>query len=130
MKRLTVLSIAATGMLAGCVSWTDPAALASRDLTELCLAYQRYHGQDTDRATAIRAEINRRNAVNPADWDSIEKRNIVSGMSLCAAYAAFGPPLETDLSVKAGAKSARLTYPWGIVHADGNVIKDVVTQYR
>ena len=127
-----VLSVTICVGLAGCVNWTDPKALATRDEAYLCNTYGQenapglLHGYE-DRIVAIRQEIDRRHAVDPADWPAINARQVHIGMTECAFRAAWGFPNASNGTVTAWSRSIQYVYGNSYIYTDG--VRVTAVQY-
>ena len=126
MKKLIVaVGIAVCGTLSGCISWTDPKALATRDEAYLCGAYGEenrpgvLHGYE-DRIVAIRQEIDRRRAVDPTDWPVINARQVRIGMTECAFRAAWGYPDTFNATTTAYGRNIQYVYGQSYVYTNGS----------
>jgi hypothetical protein len=126
MARDFVLTgIVVTIALAGC----DPVGegdLAAMPTDHLCQYYQSERAALRGRDVAVRAEVERRGAVNPSDWSAINIGDIHYGMNKCEIEPMGGPP-----TVDTGAQNAvvgeieTLGYPF----ASATLTNDKVTAF-
>lgn len=115
MKLNSVISIAISAvMLGGCagsparISMASPEDLRAERGDNLCTAYAFGTGRDK-----ARSELERRNALTPREWESVEKRAVFIGMSRTAALCSWGKPDRLNRTLTAAGTSEQWVYTCG-----------------
>jgi hypothetical protein len=99
MKRTFALVIVAT--LTGCagspasIGMKSPEALKAESATALCNAYA------FSKSQKARAELERRGALSPEEWQLAEEEKIKAGMSELALVCSWGMPRDINETVTA-----------------------------
>ena len=82
--------------------------LAGMSTDRLCQYYQSERAAARGRPIEVRAELERRGAVDPKDWPAIDIGDIHYGMNKCEIGAMGGPPLLNLTPIRLRARSRSL----------------------
>jgi hypothetical protein len=82
----------------------SPQRIASLTDRSLCVKYHESRNNSYLRKdeAGYRAEIERRNLIQPDEWALIDKKEARLGMSVCALRASWGPAKENSITSKYG----------------------------
>lgn len=71
---------------------------------QLCNAHgnAQSHSYSTGKLPSLKAEIQKRGLVPESEWETIEKREVKLGMSVCGVRAAWGSAKENAISTRHG----------------------------
>ncbi|SOY77662.1 hypothetical protein CBM2589_U10164 [Cupriavidus taiwanensis] len=78
------------------IAASDPAALQAKSADKLCVAYGKNFGREK-----VRAELQRRDALTPREWEHVDKRKVFIGMSSTAALCSWGSPDRINSTIRA-----------------------------
>jgi hypothetical protein len=95
--RRWLLAIALAVGVAACAD-QSPMLFQSRPTPALCITYYQSNsdpGYSEDNLIAIHKILDNRNAVDPGDWDLVERHQLKNGMRACAVLAVLGEPFTT-----------------------------------
>jgi hypothetical protein len=99
--------------------------LASMPTDRLCQYYQSERAALRGRSAEVRAELERRSAVDPKHWAAIDAGDIQYGMNKCEIEAMGGPPIADSHAHSAAGEIEVLAYPL----ANATLINGRVTAY-
>lgn len=109
--RLGAAAVAAVTALCGCAT---PATLAQQDDVSICRSFGVYKiGILAAEAPKYRAEIERRQLLTAAEWDSARQGRVHMGMSQCGMYVAKGAPDRENRTVYSGGVRIQHVYNSG-----------------
>jgi hypothetical protein len=113
----------------GAILIEDDASVRQEDTLSLCQAFgtnsRKIYGANGLRR--IREELLRREALSPADWALVERREIAIGMSECGLLAAWGVPAQIRRNVTPLGEEEQLIYPGRRVFLVGGRIRSFRT---
>lgn len=99
-RGIGAAAVAAAAALTSCAT---PANLAQQDDLSICRSFGIYRiGVLAAEAPKYRAEMERRNLLTAAEWQSVREGRVHMGMSQCGMYAARGAPDRENRTVYSG----------------------------
>jgi hypothetical protein len=110
MRQTFILGMLIT--LAGCNPITD---VANQPTDQLCQYYQASRAAIRGTPAELRAELEKRGAINPTEWPAINTGAVHYGMNKCAIEAIGGRPITDSHAMSAKGEVEILVYELAVI---------------